>query len=113
MKKNEVKLKRVVDAENVAQILTDLAASIREGTVCVESGDEFVTLETGADVQFELELQAEQKKNKQKFELELSWRTAPPTMAETESFKISSHEPEITEPSPVEPETGSEEESSF
>lgn len=101
MKKTEVKLKRTVDAENVAQILNDLADAIREGKVCVENGDEFVTLQTNQDNQFELELEASQKKNKQKFELELTWRIAPPKLEEAESFKVSSNEPEITNLSPV------------
>ncbi|MCG8333163.1 MAG: amphi-Trp domain-containing protein [Proteobacteria bacterium] len=110
MKKSEVKLRRTVNADNVAQILNDLAASIREGTVCVENGNEFVTLSTGEDVQFELELQAGQKKSKQKFELELSWRTTPPKMDSADDFKISSQEPEITEPSPLEAEDSEESE---
>lgn len=108
MKKNEVKLKRTANAENVAQILNDLAGSLRDGTICVENGVDFVTLNAGNDALFDLELQAAQKKNKQKFELELSWRTALPKIDETEDFRISSKEPEITEPSPLE-ESGEEE----
>lgn len=102
MKKAEVKLKRTADAESIAQILDDLAKSLRDGLICVENGPDFVTLETGEDVQFDLELQAAQKKNKQKFEMELSWKTAQPRIDEDGAFKISSKEPEITEPSPLE-----------
>jgi hypothetical protein len=68
----------------------------------VENGNEFVTLNAGEDAQFELDLQAGQKKSKQKFELELSWRTSPPKLDSEDDFKISSQEPEITEASPLE-----------
>jgi amphi-Trp domain-containing protein len=98
MKKPTVKLRRTADANTIAQILTDLATSLRQGKICVESGEDFVALDAGEGTPFELELQAEQKKNKQKFELELSWRTGPPQPIEEGDFKISSHEPEVSEP---------------
>ncbi len=108
MKKTEVKLRRTVNPEDVAKILIDLANSIKEGTVCLENGSDFVTLEAAEDAQIEMGLQAGQKKNKQKFELELSWRLAPPKLEGDESFKISSQEPEIVEPVTPEPEEGEE-----
>lgn len=102
MKKSEVKLKRIATAQDIAAVLDDLAVSIRAGTVCLESGSEFVTLNVGEDTPIELEIEASQKKNKTKFEMELSWRIASPKMTEEDDLKISSVEPEITEPSPVE-----------
>ena len=101
MKKSEVKLKKTANAENIAQILSDLADSFRSGTVCIENGDEFVTLSADSEVMIEMELEAGQKKNKQKFELELSWKIGATKLNDSEGFKISSKEPEITEPSPI------------
>jgi amphi-Trp domain-containing protein len=104
MKKTAVKFKKTADADTIAQILIDLATSLRQGKICVENGEDFVTLDVGEETPFELELQAEQKKNKQKFELELSWRIASAPPVEEGDFKISANEPVVFEPAPLDSE---------
>ena len=95
MKKNEVQIKKSLGAEAAAGMLEELAASLRQGTVCVEKGSEFVTLKT-AEI-MDLELRAALKKNKSKLEIELSWRDIVPVDQVETVFKISSEEPEVVE----------------
>jgi amphi-Trp domain-containing protein len=102
--KSEVKIKRTMEADALADVLDDLAKSIREGTVCVQRGDEFVTLNPGG--RMEMELEAGQKKDKQKLSIELSWRQLDVQEEETADFKISSKEPEMTAPTPEEGDEG-------
>lgn len=98
--KSEVKIKRTMEAEALADVLDDLAKSVREGTVVVQQGDEFVTLKPGGRIEFELE--AGQKKDKQKFSIEMSWRQVDIQEDEAADFKISSQEPEMEAPVPPE-----------
>lgn len=95
--KKEVEIKKRLSAEMVASLLTDLAESFRAGIVCVENDADFVTLKPGTDV--EVEIEAANKKDKQKFSLKLSWKEAEPVSAASEcGLKISSREPEISAP---------------
>ena len=105
-KKSEIKLKRTMDAGSVHKIITDLAKNLKDGTLVIETGEEFVTLKTGSQIEFELN--ASQKKNKQKLVIDLSWRLPSLKADEEDSFKISNEEPEITDPSPVEEEEDEE-----
>jgi amphi-Trp domain-containing protein len=98
--KGEVKIKRSMEAEALADVLDDLVKSFREGTVCVEQGGEFVTLKPGGRI--EVEMEAGQKKGKQKLSVELSWRQVDVQEEEAADFKISSQEPEMTAPTPEE-----------
>jgi amphi-Trp domain-containing protein len=102
--KSEVKIKRTMEADALADLLDDLVKSIREGTVCVQRGEEFVTLNPGGRI--ELELEAGQKKDKQKFSIEMSWRQLDIEEEESADFKISSREPEMSAPAPAEGEEG-------
>lgn len=102
--KSEVKIKRTMEADALADLLDDLVKSIREGTVCVQRGEEFVTLNPGGRI--ELELEAGQKKDKQKFSIEMSWRQLDIEEEESADFKISSQEPEMSAPAPAEGEEG-------
>lgn len=106
-KKSEVKLKRTLDVAAAQKLLTDLAESIKDGTVCVEALDEFAAVTVGSEM--ELELSVSEKKSKQRLSIEFSWRLPEPE-DEMEPFRVSSSEPEITEPSPVEEESAEEEE---
>lgn len=104
--KSEVKIKRTMEAEALADVLDDLVKSFREGTVCVEKGEEFVTLNPGGRI--EMEMEAGQKKGKQKFSMELNWRQVDVQEEEAADFKISSQEPEMTAPTPEEGDGGGE-----
>jgi hypothetical protein len=53
-----------------------------------------------------MELEAGQKKDKQKLSLELGWRPLEVEEEEAAEFKISSQEPEMTAPAPAEGEEG-------
>ncbi|MFW5838086.1 MAG: amphi-Trp domain-containing protein [Desulfovibrionaceae bacterium] len=96
MKKNEVSVKGVMNADGVSTALRDLVQSMNEGKICVEHNDAFVTLLPAEQIDFELKASA--KKGKQKIEIELSWREVPPQEDVSGGLKISSTEPEITEP---------------
>lgn len=99
--KKEVEIKKRLNAEMVTTLLTDLAESFRAGTVCVENGPDFVTLKPGTDM--EVEIEAANKKGKQKFSLEVSWKEAEPIPEPVAcGLKISSQEPEIAAPLPDE-----------
>jgi amphi-Trp domain-containing protein len=97
MKKNEIEVKKSLGVEAVAVLLEGLASSLREGTICVENGGEFVTLKPAEPL--ELEFEARQKKSKGRLTLELNWREIIPCAQVQTTFKISSKEPEAaTEP---------------
>ena len=95
MKKGEVKIKKNMSAEAVGSILDDLIGSFKEGTVCVESGGEFVVLKPSELI--EVEIEASRKKNKEKLVIELNWRETIPLAEPEADFKISSTEPEPVE----------------
>lgn len=98
MTKTALSIKGAMDFDSVATFLADLVKSFKERTVCIQRGDEFVTLKPG-DV-MELELEAVVKKGKQKLSLEIAWKEE--VHAEVEApFKVSSKEPELP-PAPVE-----------
>ncbi|TVQ97317.1 MAG: amphi-Trp domain-containing protein [Desulfovibrionales bacterium] len=71
MSKKEVKLKGVMETSQVVTYLEDLIAGLKEGTICVRQGEEFVTL--CPDQKVDMEVKASAKKGKEKFEMELSW----------------------------------------
>lgn len=102
MSKNGIAIKGTMDFESVLAFLEDVVNSFREKTVCVQRGDDFVTLKPGETI--EMELEAVEKKGKQKLSLELSWREEVITEGE-EPFKVSC---EVPEPAP-EPQAEGEE----
>lgn len=94
--KNGIVIKGTMDFQSVLTFLEDVVNSFRQKTVCVQRGEEFVTLKPGETI--EMELEAVEKKGKQKLSLELSWREEIITEAE-EPFKVSC---EVPEPAPEE-----------
>lgn len=98
--KNEIKIKQTLEPADVAKILKDLLASFDEGTICLEKGEEFVTLRPGNMI--DLEIEAELKKDKQKLSVELCWRQSEPKKKDAADIRISSREPEIIAPTPEE-----------
>ncbi|HEB72635.1 MAG TPA: amphi-Trp domain-containing protein [Nitrospirae bacterium] len=104
MGKRTINVKMVTDVDRVANFLSDLVSSIKDGTVCVQKGADFVTLTPMNDI--EVEVEAKQKKNKESLILELSWKTRDDNADESiDIFKISSSQPE---PEPEEEEATAE-----
>jgi amphi-Trp domain-containing protein len=89
--------------------LEDLVTSLKEGTICVQKGEEVAVL-TPTD-QVALEIKAAEKKDKFKFELEITWRQGPEAVESDQPLSISSEappEPEPAEESTAEGEQGPE-----
>ncbi|MFZ5587921.1 MAG: amphi-Trp domain-containing protein [Thermodesulfobacteriota bacterium] len=73
MGKKEIKLETSLPLAQAVDYLADLVASLRQGRVVVQKGQEYIELNPSAQV--EVEIEAVRKKDKEKFVLELTWRT--------------------------------------
>lgn len=71
MDKSKIAMKQVLAYNDAVGYLEALLKSFREGRIVVRKGEEFVTLTPPENV--EIEVSAKQKKDKEKFSLELSW----------------------------------------
>jgi len=91
MSKSSISLKGSMDPQSLAQLLEDMAKSIKAGTVCLQKGGEFVTLKTSGPMDFTIE--AAVKKGKQKLEIAVKWEERA-EMAPDE-ITISAVEPEL------------------
>ncbi|WP_022661567.1 amphi-Trp domain-containing protein [Paucidesulfovibrio longus] len=89
MDKNKIEVKQVMAYEDALGYLEALVKGFREGRIVVRRGEEFLTLTPPENV--EIEVSAKQKKNKEKFSLELSWLAYED---EGEPLVISDKEPE-------------------
>lgn len=98
MSKSSLSLKGSMDPQSLAQLLEDMAKSIKAGTVCLQKGGEFVTLKTSGPMDFTIE--AAVKKGKQKLEISVKWEQAT-ELAAPDEITISAVEPELP---PCEPE---------
>ncbi len=94
--KREVSIKAIMEIKQFTSYLQDLMASLKEGKVCVQQGNEFVFLTPGELI--EVEVEATQKKDKEKFSLELSWKTDGRGSSEISDLRISSEEPVTNNP---------------
>lgn len=94
--KKIVVIKDKLESGKVVACLEDLLTSLKEGTLCIQHGDEFVTLSPSFTVQ--VEITATVKKGKQRFALELTWRSERD--AKGTEFRILSSAP-IDELAPV------------
>ncbi len=104
MKKNEVNVKCKMEAEAVADMLSDMAKSFREGKVVIQKGSSFVTLKPIG--QIDMELAAAEKKGKQKIEIQLSWKEEILSEQKEDEFRISGDEPCQYEEIQAEEQTG-------
>ena len=94
MKKHEVTVKCKMETDAVVSLLSDLVNSFREGKVVVQKGDSFITLKPAGPI--EMELEATEKKGKQKIEIQLSWKEeAPPEAEPDDEICICATEPAI------------------
>ena len=85
--KRGISLKVNMSIDQVLEYLDNLKDSLKTGTVYVEHGTEIVALQPEGSVQVKVE--ASQKKEKEKFKLEISWRRTPRGTSAPE-LKISS-----------------------
>ncbi|MBU2551407.1 MAG: amphi-Trp domain-containing protein [Proteobacteria bacterium] len=106
MSKHEIDFKSVMELEQVAAYLGDLAASLKQGVVCIQKGSDFVVLNAPGLVKVEME--AKEKKDKCKFSLELSWKGEMEAKADSSDLKISSVVPEPVQETPEESKDESE-----
>jgi amphi-Trp domain-containing protein len=91
MKKNEVTVKCKLEADAVGSMLFDLASNFKEGKVVIQKGHSFVTLRPAG--QIEVEIEAVEKKGKQKIEIQLSWKEEIFLDDPETEIKISAEEP--------------------
>jgi amphi-Trp domain-containing protein len=95
MKKNEVTIKYKLETDAVAAMLSDLANSFKEGKVVIQKGVSFVTLRPAGVI--EVEIEAVEKKGKQKIEIQLDWEEDILLDAAEAGIKISAEEPILDE----------------
>lgn len=95
-KREEVKVKRTVSNDVMAKLLRDLANSFEKGRVCVQGGEEFVSLEPAKHVNMELEASCS-KKGKEKLSIELGWKQFSQEGEKDRELVISDEEPEVEE----------------
>jgi amphi-Trp domain-containing protein len=92
MSKQEIKLKGNLEAVKAAEYLSDLAASMKSGSIYIQKGGEFVNLKPFGSMEFEIE--AKRKKHKEKITIELSWSRNEKDEIEDEDLKIASPDQE-------------------
>lgn len=97
-KREEVKVKRTVSNEVMTKLLRDLANSFEKGRVCVQGGEEFVSLEPAKHINMELEASCS-KKGKEKLTIELAWKQLTEEGEKAQELVISDEEPEVEETS--------------
>jgi amphi-Trp domain-containing protein len=107
MKKNEVEIKCKLESDAVAAMFSDLAKSFKEGKVVIQKGSSFVTLRPAGTI--EVEIEAVEKKGKQKIDIELGWEEEILLDAVDAGIRISAQDP-ILEIAPLEEEIESKSE---
>ena len=70
--KSRIKVEGVMQITEVIANLEKLVADMKAGTVSLSAGDESLTL--NPSVLVNVEMKAAQKKDKEKFSLEISWK---------------------------------------
>lgn len=93
MGKREISFKARVDQQTVINYLEDLLEGLRAGAAYVQSGNEYVTLKPTSAI--DMEVEAVQKKDKQRVSIELSWNDEQPVEKPRAELRITTTEPEI------------------
>lgn len=96
-KKNEVSVNGRLEKERVIRHLEAIVSGLKDGTVYVQQGMEYVGLTPGQFVEFELE--AIQKKSRETLEIKLEWKRQE-SLSEDEDVNITTRVPEIPVPAP-------------
>jgi amphi-Trp domain-containing protein len=93
MSKKEMKVKVKGTLEDVCRHLESLVSSMKEGTVVIQKSNSFITLKPQNIIS--LEIEGEQKKDKEELKIELSWKANDIITEKHEPvLTISSREPE-------------------
>ncbi|MBN1234214.1 MAG: amphi-Trp domain-containing protein [Candidatus Coatesbacteria bacterium] len=71
MTNKEIDLKVIVESHKAAEYLENLAKSFRDGKIYIQKGKAFLILEPESVI--EMEIEVNQKKDKEKLELKFSW----------------------------------------
>jgi amphi-Trp domain-containing protein len=72
MGKDKVKVEGVMDAREVIAYLEDVLAGFKAGSVCMTVGEDCLTLRPRGIM--DVSLKVSQKKDREKFALEVEWR---------------------------------------
>jgi len=72
MGKNKVKVEGVMDAKEVMAYLEDVLAGFKAGSLCMTVGEDCLTLKPRG--MMDVGLKVSQKKDREKFSLEVEWR---------------------------------------
>lgn len=72
MGKDKVKVEGVMDVKEVVAYLEDVVAGFRAGSVCMTVGEDCLTLKPRGIM--DVALKVSQRKDKEKFALEVEWR---------------------------------------
>ena len=85
MGKDKVKVEGVMDTREVVAYLEDILAGFRAGSVCMTVGEDCLRLRPRGVMEFSMKVS--QKKDREKFALEIKWRRS-------EDASISAGEPD-------------------
>ncbi len=91
MSKKELRFKGKMEIHSVISYLEDLIKSLREGTLYVQQGDEYVALHPVELMK--LEVEASRKEEKERLMFEISWKKEATIPCQSE-LKITPSEPE-------------------
>ena len=100
MSKHELKFKGVLDKTDITAHLENLVQALRQGRINLQHNDEILSLNPGARIK--MEIKAEIKPEKEKIELEITWRDNMELSADTGALVISGTLPDMEE-APGEP----------
>lgn len=91
--KSELAVKGTMEIDQAVAYLEGFAKALRGGTVTVEQGEKILVLKPKRTV--DVEVEATQKKGKEKFVLEITWRTEEEVeeTPEQDELRISDREP--------------------
>lgn len=78
MGKDKVKVEGVMDVKEVIDYLEDVVAGFKAGSVCMTVGEDCLTLRPRGVM--DVALKVSQKKDKEKFALEVEWRRVDDAM---------------------------------
>ena len=97
MSKKGIEYKANLSVSQVAEYLERIKCSLLEGKICLQVADEHVVLDLDLGQALSLEIHGDQKKNRNKISLELSWLTMVPNVESNPGMVISSKEPPAAE----------------
>lgn len=86
METNEIRVKERMEVYKAIDYLQAVINSIRSGHVCVEFGDQALTLEPPKDIT--VQVKARRKEDKESIDIKLSWKTTAEESAAESALRI-------------------------